>query len=65
MSDSFGRAVRAGADIDPTRQNFLNLDIEYIDMRTRAALNTTAIGAQTVNVSINPIVAGIGPGVRF
>jgi hypothetical protein len=34
-------------------------------MRTRAALITTAIGAQTVNVSINPIVAGIGLGSRF
>ena len=65
MTDSFGWAVQAGTDIDLTPTIFLNLDIKYIDMSTKATLNTTAIGAQTVNVNINPIVAGIGLGFRF
>lgn len=65
MSDSFGWALQAGVDIDLTKTVFLNLDVKYIDMRTDARLSTTAIGVQQVRVDINPIVAGIGVGMRF
>lgn len=65
MSDSFGYAVQAGTDIDLSKKVFLNLDVKYIDMRSTARLATTAIGVQRVKVDINPIVVGVGLGLRF
>lgn len=65
LSNSFGWALQAGTDIDLTKTLFLNLDIKYIDMRTTARLSTTAAGVQQVRVDINPIVAGVGLGMRF
>lgn len=65
MSDSFGYAVQAGADIDLSKKVFLNFDVKYIDMSTTARLATTAIGVQRVKVDINPIVVGVGLGMRF
>lgn len=65
LSDSVGWAAQAGVDIDLTRRIFLNLDIKYIDMHTTARLATAAIGVQKVRVDINPIVAGIGLGMRY
>ncbi len=65
LSDSFGWAAQAGVDIDLSKRFFLNFDIKYIDMSTKARLSTTAIGVQSVHVNINPIVAGVGVGFRF
>lgn len=65
LSDSFGYAVQAGADIDLSPKIFLNFDVKYIDMSTTARLATTAIGIQRVKVDINPIVVGVGLGMRF
>jgi outer membrane protein len=65
MSNSFGWALQAGTDIDLTKKVFLNLDVKYIDMRTTARLDTTAIGSQQVRVDINPLVFGVGLGMRF
>ncbi|MBS0284303.1 MAG: OmpW family protein [Proteobacteria bacterium] len=65
MSDSFGWAAQAGVDVDISRRMFVNLDVKYIDMRTTARLDTTAIGTQRVRVDINPLVFGAGVGVRF
>jgi len=65
LSDSFGWAGQAGMDIDVADNLFLNFDIKYIDMRTKARLNTTALGLETVKVKLNPIVVGIGVGFRL
>lgn len=65
LKDSFGWAAQAGADIDIGENLFVNFDIKYIDMRTRASLNTTALGLETVKVKINPIVVGVGVGFRL
>jgi outer membrane protein len=65
LSNSFGFALQAGADIPLNDSLFLNFDIKYIDMDTTARLNTTAAGQQKVNVDINPIVVGFGIGMRF
>lgn len=64
LDDSFGWAVQAGVDFDITERVFLNLDIKYIDIDTTATLNTGG-AINTVDVDINPIVAGIGLGMRF
>jgi outer membrane protein len=65
MSSSFGWATQLGVDIDITPKIFLNLDLKYIDMDTKATLRTTAIGRQDVMVHIDPLVFGAGVGVRF
>jgi outer membrane protein len=65
LSNSFGWALQAGADIPLNSSLFLNFDIKYIDMDTTARLFTTAAGRQEVNVDINPIVVGFGIGMRF
>ena len=65
MSDSFGWAGQVGVDIDLNEKIFLNLDVKYIDMDTKARLTTTAAGTQTVKMSIDPFVFGVGVGMRF
>lgn len=65
LSDSAGWAGQAGVDIDLTPRVFLNLDVKYIDIDTKARLATTAAGVQRVRVSIDPIVVGVGIGTRF
>lgn len=65
MDDSFGWAAQAGVDIDLTPKVFLNLDVKYIDIDTTAKLYTTAAGRQTVKLSLDPLVFGIGIGTRF
>jgi outer membrane protein len=65
MSDSFGWAAQAGVDIDLSEKMFLNLDVKYIDMDTTARLTTTSAGVQTVEVDLDPLVVGVGVGMRF
>ena len=65
MSDSFGWAAQAGVDIDLNKKVFLNIDVKYIDIDTKARLDTTAAGTQRVKVSLDPIVFGLGIGTRF
>lgn len=65
MSDSVGWTLQAGVDIDLNERMFLNFDIKYIDIDTTARLTTTAAGVQRVRVHLDPIVAGVGVGMRF
>lgn len=65
MSDSLGWAVQAGIDIDLTPNVFANFDVKYIDIDTNARLTTTAIGTQRVGVHVDPIVVGVGLGIRL
>ncbi|MDQ1231561.1 OmpW family protein [Sphingomonas sp. SORGH_AS_0879] len=65
LKDSIGWAAQAGVDMDITRRVFLNLDIKYIDIDTTARLDNAALGRQRVNVSLDPLVFGIGLGVRL
>jgi outer membrane protein len=64
LDDSVGFAVQAGVDIDITERFFFNADIKYVDMDTTATLNTGGL-INTVDVDINPIIAGVGFGMRF
>jgi len=65
MSDSVGWAAQGGIDVDLTPKIFANLDVKYIDIRTNARLDTTAIGTQTVHVKLDPLVVGVGLGMRL
>jgi outer membrane protein len=64
LKDSFGYALQAGVDVDITPRVFANLDVKYIDIDTTARL-TTGSTVNRVNVSIDPLVFGIGLGFRL
>lgn len=64
LDDSFGYAVQAGVDFDIGNKLFLNLDVKYIDIDTDAKLTTGNL-VNRVKVSIDPIVVGVGVGMRF
>ena len=64
LSNSFGWAAQAGMDFDLNEKFFLNVDVKYIDMSTKATLTTGAL-VNTVDVKINPIVVGVGVGMKF
>ena len=64
LKDSVGYALQAGLDVDVGRNLFLNFDVKYIDIDTRATLTTGGL-TNRVKVSLDPIVAGIGVGLRL
>ncbi|WP_298514627.1 OmpW family outer membrane protein [uncultured Kordia sp.] len=65
--NSFGFAFQAGFDYALTDTWFLNLDIKKILIQTDATVNAnTALGATVgADVDINPLVIGIGIGMKF
>ena len=64
LKDSFGYALQAGVDVDIGTNLFLNFDVKYIDIDTKATLTTGGL-TNRVKVSLDPIVAGVGIGMRF
>ncbi|WP_404338316.1 OmpW family protein [Sphingomonas sp. MMS12-HWE2-04] len=65
MDDSFGWAAQAGIDIDLTRKVFLNLDVKYIDIDTTVQLHTSAARTQKLDLGLDPLVFGVGLGIRL
>lgn len=65
MKDSFGWALQAGVDVPLNERFFVNLDAKYIKIDTKATLNTTNLGTQSVKVDLDPIVLGVGIGMKF
>lgn len=65
LPTSVGWALQAGTDIDISKRFFVNIDVKYIDIGTRARLYTAAAGLQRVQVDVNPVVVGVGLGVRL
>lgn len=64
LEDSVGIAFQLGIDFDLNDRFFLNADVKYIDIDTTATLNTGGV-INTVDVDLDPIVAGVGIGMRF
>ncbi|MEO0400112.1 MAG: OmpW family protein [Pseudomonadota bacterium] len=64
VDDSVGVAYQLGVDFDLTDKIFLNADVKYIQIDTTASLITDG-GINTVEIDLDPIVAGIGFGMRF
>jgi len=64
LDDSVGVSFQAGMDFDISDRVFLNIDVKYIDIDTTATLNTGG-AINTVDVDLDPIVAGVGVGMRF
>lgn len=64
VDDSVGVAFQIGADLELTDRWFLNADVKYIQIDTTATLNSNG-AINTVEVDLDPIVAGVGIGFRF
>ncbi|GAB4145671.1 MAG: OmpW family protein [Sphingomonadales bacterium] len=64
LSDSWGWALQAGVDVPITEKMFVNLDIKYVSIDTKATLRTGGL-TNTVDVSIDPVILGVGVGWRF
>lgn len=58
---SWGPALQAGIDVDVAKNVFVNADIKKIWMRTGASLNGSSLGT----LYIDPIIVGVGVGMRF
>ncbi|MDH5184791.1 MAG: OmpW family protein [Gammaproteobacteria bacterium] len=66
LDDSWGLAAQAGVDIDINKEWFINFDVKYIDISTKATFkNTATLGTVTADVDIDPWVFGIGIGTTF
>ncbi|MDJ0841948.1 MAG: OmpW family outer membrane protein [Acidobacteriota bacterium] len=66
FDSSFGLAGNVGVDFQINEKWVFNIDLKYIDISTDADLELAAGGVlETVDVDINPLVAGIGVGYRF
>jgi outer membrane protein len=64
LSDSFGYALQAGVDFDVSRHVFLNVDVKYIDLDSRARLTSGTL-VNRERVHLDPFVFGVGVGTRF
>lgn len=58
---SFGGALQAGVDLQVARNLFVNLDLKQLWMRTSATLAGQPLGT----LRINPLVVGVGLGMKF
>ncbi len=65
MGDSWGMAAQIGADYSLNEDWFINFDVKYIDIHSTAKFKNTTVGAAKVHADIDPVVFGIGIGMRF
>jgi outer membrane protein len=61
---SFGYTLQAGVDFPIGKNMVFNIDVKYIDIDTTVKLTTGAL-VNRVNVSLDPVVAGVGIGWKF
>jgi len=64
IDDSVGVAYQVGVDFDINERWFFNADVKYIQIDTTATLNSGG-SINTVDIDLDPIVAGLGFGYRF
>ena len=59
--NSFGGALQAGVDIDVADNLFINIDVKQAYVKT----DVLSAGTKIDTLKVNPMVAGIGLGMRF
>ena len=64
VDDRVGFAYQIGVDFDISDRWFVNADVKYIQIDTTATLNTGG-SINTLEIDLDPIVAGVGIGYRF
>ena len=63
--NSFGPALQVGMDVPVAKNVFLNVDLKDLD-RHQASGNSGAInGVDLGRLEINPLVFGVGVGMKF
>jgi outer membrane protein len=62
-TSSWGGALQIGADFPINKQFFFNVDLKKIWIDTD--VKTVATGATAANFKINPLVLGVGVGMKF
>lgn len=62
-NSSWGGALQAGFDIPLNKTFFLNVDVKKIWMDTD--VRVVATGATAANLKINPLIIGVGVGMKF
>ncbi len=66
LDSSWGLAAQAGVDIAINADWFINFDLKYIDIDTKATFKgVNLVGTADINTDIDPWVYGIGIGRRF
>ena len=61
LGSSWGLAGQVGVDVDIAPNWFVNADLSYMDIDTKAKVNGATLGT----VNIDPVVVGINIGMRF
>lgn len=62
-NSSWGGALQAGVDIPVNKTFFLNIDVKKIWIDTD--VKVVATGATAANLKINPVIIGVGIGMKF
>lgn len=65
VDDTFGLVAQAGVDIDIDNDWYFNFDVKYIALDTTATVTANGADAATVDFDLNPLVIGVGVGMRF
>ena len=60
-SSSFGPALQAGVDFQIDKNLFINVDVKKIFIKT----DVTSNGAYLTTLTLNPVVFGVGVGMKF
>lgn len=60
-SSSFGLALQAGVDFQIDKNLFINVDVKKIYIKT----DVTSNGAYLTTLTLNPVVFGVGVGMKF
>ncbi|AMV42463.1 OmpW/AlkL family protein [Paraburkholderia caribensis] len=58
---SFGPALQIGVDVQLTKSVFANVDVKKVWMKTDASLNGASLGT----LHIDPLIVGVGVGMKF
>ncbi|ACC70465.1 OmpW family outer membrane protein [Paraburkholderia phymatum] len=58
---SFGPALQMGVDVQVTKSLFANVDLKKVWMKTDASLNGASLGT----LHIDPLIVGVGVGMKF
>ncbi len=72
LKDSWDLAGQVGIDVDVARKRFVNFDVRYIDIETKATIRESSAGSGTSgstltidDVQIDPWVYTISVGTTF
>lgn len=65
VDDTWGLVAQVGVDLDINKQWYFNLDAKYIQMNSHAEVKINGVRTIDANFDINPMVLGMGIGMKF